>query len=151
MGKKFAAAAVAALAAAGVMAGASSATAAEPPPLQRLQPDHMRVAGWNYMVAVIYQHDNWGGARIEWYGGAPCTTSYDNNDYSERALDEENFDNRTSSLRDLNSCDTALFQFADFQGERSGGADGWFNAGNDSGNKYNLDTWNDRASSIKWS
>jgi hypothetical protein len=150
MNKKLSAA-LAAFAAAGTMALAAPAYAADPPPVQRLNPDHMRVAGSNYMIAVIYQHKDWGGARVEWYGGAPCTSSYDNVDYSEKALDEENFENRTSSLRDLNSCDTALFQFANFQGDRSGGTDGWFNAGNDSGNKYNLGVWDDRTSSIKWS
>jgi hypothetical protein len=144
-------AAFATVAAAGMLATATPAFAADPPPVQRLNPDTMRVSGSGYMIAVLYQHHNWGGARIEWLGGAPCTSSYSNVDYSERALDEENFNDRTSSLRDLHSCDTALFQFANFQGDRSGGADGWFNAGNDSGNKYNLDTWDDRASSIKWS
>jgi hypothetical protein len=103
--------------------------------VQRLNPDHMRVAGSGYMIAVIYQHHDWGGARVEWLGGAPCTTSYDNTDYSEKALDEENF----------------IFLFATFRGYRRGGAVGWFTAGNDSSTKSTLDTWNDRASSIKWS
>ena len=141
-----------AVAALGALAVATSspAMAADPPPLQRLHPD-TGAAGSAYKIAVIYQHANWGGARIEWYGGAKCTTGYGNIDYSEKALDQENFDNRTSSLRDMAQCDTKLWQFSNFRGEHSGGSDGWFNAGNDSAHKYNLNVWNDRASSIQWS
>ncbi|MFC6154965.1 hypothetical protein [Nocardioides yefusunii] len=114
---------------------------------QTLHPD-TGASGTSLNIGTIWQNANQGGYWIKFKGGAQCTASYANLDYTERSLAEEDFDNRASSIADYNSCDTALFQYANFLGDRSGGADGWFDAG-DSGN-YNLSAWNDKASSIQW-
>ena len=133
-----------------VLAGAAATSAeAAPPPVQRLHPDR-GAAGMTYKIGTIYQNSNGDGARIEWYGGAQCDAEVTGAaDYAEISLSQEDFDNRTSSLNDYANCDTALYQFDNFEGEHtSDPGSPYFNAG--PGSPYNLSAWNDRASSIKW-
>lgn len=138
---------VTSLAALGLVASATPSEAG-PPPLQTLHPDR-GAPGTAYLIGKFYQFANGGGAQITWRGGDSCSGTYADFDYKEFALDQEDFDNRTSSLNDYSSCDTQLWQYANFEGEHSGGSDGWFNAG--AGEPYNLATWDNRASSARWS
>jgi hypothetical protein len=135
--------------AAALVGTVASFSEAAPPPVQRLHPDR-GTAGMTYKIGTIYQNSNGDGARIEWYGGAACDFETEGAaDYAEVSLSQEDFDNRTSSLNDYASCDTALYQFDNFEGEHTSTAsDAYFDAG--AGAPYNLSTWNDRASSIKW-
>lgn len=125
---------------------------AEPPPVQSYYPD---IGGGNdpayaYALATLWQFKNHGGARLSFVTSyAGCTASYSNYDYREQSLSQEDFTNRTSSIADYNNCDTALWDADYYGGERSGGADGWFDAG--STGYFNLDTWDNRANSLSWS
>lgn len=132
------------------LAGAAATSAeAAPPPVQRLHPDR-GASGMTYKIGTIYQFHNGDGARIEWYGGTQCDAETTGAaDYAEVSLSQEDFDDRTSSLNDYASCDTALYQFDNFEGEHSSTPGSpYFNAG--PGAPYNLSTWDKRTSSIKW-
>lgn len=115
---------------------------------QTLHPD-TGAGGTSYGIGTFWWDSNHGGPAIIWKGGAPCTGALTNYDYKEASLSQEDFLNATSSVRDYNSCDTALWDGANYSGARSGGSNGWFDAG--STGTYNLDVWNDRTNSAAWS
>lgn len=132
---------------AGVLAGVIGIVPANAKPGgdQTLHPD-TGASGASYAVGTFWWDANHGGPAIIWKGGAPCTSGYGNVDYKETSLAGEDFMKATSSVRDYNLCDTALF---DETGARSGGTNGWFDA-DDSGT-YNLDVWDNRAVKAWWS
>ena len=135
---------------AGILASllAVGSASAKPGSDQTLHPD-TGASGTSYGVGTFWWDANHGGPAIVWKGGAPCTSNYSNYDYKESSLSQEDFLNETSSVRDYNSCDTALWDGSSFSGARSGGSNGWFDAG--STGTYNLDAWNDKANSAAWS
>ncbi|MDR7255074.1 hypothetical protein J2X46_004076 [Nocardioides sp. BE266] len=101
-----------------------------------------------FAVGTFWQFKNHGGVWIKWRGDHACSPSYGNIDFRERTFTQEDFVNRTSSVADYNLCDTQLWSAPQFTGSHSGGADGWFNAG-DTGT-YNLNVWDNRAQSARW-
>lgn len=97
------------------------------------------------MIGVSYQHDNGGGGAITWRGGAACTATYSDINYSEFSLNEEAANDEISSFTDYNYCDTKFYWDANFGGE----ATAWLNGGSSPTNVGSH--WNDEISSIKWS
>ena len=132
---------------AGVLASlvAIMPASAKPGGDQTLHPD-TGAGGTSYAIGTFWWDANHGGPAIIWRGGAPCSGDTTDVNYKETSLSQEDFMKATSSVRDYNSCDTALF---DETGARSGGTDGWFNAGETG--TYNLDVWDNRAVKAWWS
>ena len=133
--------------------GAMAPANAEPGGDQVLHPD-TGAAGTGLTIGIVYQEHNHGGYKITFKGGRACTATYGDIDYKEHNLVAEDFVRRTSSVEDFNGCDTRLYQDANPQAGwvHSGGADGWFNAGdNTASTAYNLADWDNRAEAIWWS
>lgn len=112
-------------------------------PNQTLHPD-TGPAGTTVQLGNSYEHNNGGGGRIIWKGGASCTTPTTDLDYDENELILEHAENEISSVTDYNNCDSKLWKDT-FQ---NGITTGWINAGS---TPDNLPGFNDIASSLGWS
>lgn len=135
--------AAAALATAAMLAP-SAATADEPD----LQPD-VGPKGWTYRLATTWDKADHSGLAYDWKGARVCSAIHNPADYEENNFAEEALNQKITSLADFNQCDTQLWEGISHTIARSGGLDGWFDAG--TSGSYVLDDWNNRARSAKWS
>jgi hypothetical protein len=97
--------------------------------------------------AQFYEHAGFGGAVATAFGSSNCTaTTGDVDNYFSEAGTLGAWSNEISSSKDLNGCDTKIYD----AGNGTGQAYGYFNAGT-TGIDYSAVSWNDRTSSIRLS
>lgn len=112
-------------------------------PNQSLNPD-TGAAGSTFEIGRFFEHQNGGGGRIRWYGGAQCTGPYTDIDYTEVNYVAEHAVAEISSHNDYAVCDTKFWKDPGFVGSQTA----WLDA---PGAPENMPTgWNDAPDSNKW-
>lgn len=95
---------------------------------------------------VLYEHANFGGHAISYYGSGYCSPTTADYDYSKSSMpgwSYNSWNNQVSSLRDYKNCDVKLYDGEGF----TDAATGWINAGETGANLSSV--WNDKAGSFR--
>jgi hypothetical protein len=92
--------------------------------------------------AIFYEHINFTGAQLRYYGSSPCTSTTTDADFSFSAM-PTGWNDVISSVRDYNQCDVKLYMHSSF-GTPSTAYVNYGSTGK------NLSTgWNDQVSSFR--
>jgi len=92
--------------------------------------------------AVFYEHANFTGKQIRYYGGSGCSSSTTDTDFSNGVM-PAGWNDEISSVKDYNGCDVKLYTDGPFAGYTTG----YVNYG--TGGKYVGGAFNDKTSSFK--
>lgn len=69
--------------------------------------------------AIFYEHADFTGAQLRYYGGSACTATTSDADFSLGVIPSA-WNDRISSIRDYNSCDVKIYKGSPFAGDRTG-------------------------------
>ncbi|HVH93741.1 MAG TPA: hypothetical protein VM688_02360 [Nocardioidaceae bacterium] len=69
--------------------------------------------------AVFYEHADFTGAQLKYYGGSACTSTTADADYS-RGVVPNGWNDVISAVRDYNGCDVKLYMDGPFAGRSTG-------------------------------